>query len=98
MYLLINGTKHTVKRRIASSDTIKYLGVTPSLVPTAIAGTIGMYRNDDVLISEDVVGNYSRKLMSGELLQLTNKPALDTSSFVPPAQPPSATVVTAVVG
>lgn len=98
MYLLINGTKHTVKRRVVSSDTIKYLGVTPSLTPSAITGTISMYRDDDVLISEDDSGSFSRKLISGELLQLTNKPELDTSSFVPPTQPPSATVVTAVVG
>lgn len=98
MYLLINGQRHTVKRRIVSSDTIKYLGVTPSLTPTAIAGTIGMYRDDDVLISEDNTENFSRKLLSGELLQLTNKPELDTSSFVPPIEPPTAKVVTAVVG
>lgn len=98
MYLLINGSKHTVKRRIATSDTIKYLGVTPNLVPTAVVGTIGMYRNDDVLISEDDTSKFSRKLFSGELFQLTNKPELDTSSFTPPAQPPSAKVVTAVVG
>lgn len=98
MYLIINGKQHTVKRRIATSDTIKYLGVTPSLTPTAVAGTVSMYTNDGVLISEDTVNSYARKLFSGELFQLTNKPALDTSSFVPPAQPPSATVVTAVVG
>jgi len=98
MYLLINGQKHTVKKRIASSDTIKYLGVTPTVTPSAIAGTISMYTNEDVLISEDAVSDYSRKLLSGELLQLTNKPELDTSSFVPPPEPPKAKVVTAVVG
>ena len=98
MYLLINGQKHTVKRRIATSDTIKYLGVTPTLTPTALAGTISMYTNEDVLVSEDAVDNYSRKLLSGELLQLTNKPELDTSPFVPPIEPPKAKVVTAVVG
>lgn len=97
MYLLINGSKHTVKRRVASSDTIKYLGVTPSLRPTAIAGKIKMYTDDNVLISEDNVSNFSRKLMSGELLQLTNKPALTTSSFKPVTLP-SAKVFTAVVG
>lgn len=29
MYLMINGTKHTVSRRILTGDTVKYLSVTP---------------------------------------------------------------------
>lgn len=96
MYLRINGTNYTVARRLVSSDTIKYLGVTPTAIN--VSGTIDMYRDDGFLLSSDNADNFTRKLVSGELLQLTNKPELDTSSFVPAPTPPSATVFTAVVG
>lgn len=95
MYLRISGTNYTVTRRVVSSDTIKYLGVTPE--PIGVTGTIEMYRNDGVLMSSDNVENFSRKLFSGTLLQLTNKPEPD-SSLIPSQKPPSATVVEAVVG
>ncbi len=96
MYLTINGAKYTVTRRLLGSDTIKYLGVTPE--PTDISGTIKMYRNDGFLMSFDNADDFSRKLFSGTLLQLTNKPEPDTSSFVPAPMPPTATVFSAVVG
>lgn len=96
MYLKINGAQYTVTRRLVSADTIKYLGVTPE--PKNISGTIAMYRNDGFLMSEDNTSNFVRKLYAGNLLQLTNKPKLDTAPFVPVPEPPSATVVTAVVG
>lgn len=96
MYLTINGTQHTVKRRILSADTIKYLGVTPN--PGTITGKIQMYRNDGFLMSEDNAGDYSRQLYSGTLLQLTNKPEPSTEPFVPATIPTAAPVVTAIVG
>ena len=96
MYLTINGVRHTVIRRIVSSDTIKYLGVTPE--PNTVSGTIGMYRNDGFLMSEDDAGKFTRKAYSGTMLLLTNKPEPNTDPFVPVSEPPSATVVTAVVG
>lgn len=96
MYLTINGVRHTVTRRIVSSDTIKYLGVTPE--PETISGTISMYRNDGFLMSEDSTDGFSRKLYSGSLLQLTNVPEPDTAPYAPIPEPPSAKVVTAVVG
>lgn len=96
MYLKINGAQHTVTRRIVGSDTIKYLGVTPA--PASISGTINMYRDDGFLMSSDNAGSFARKLYSGTLLQLTNKPEPDASEYVPTPTPPSATVVTAVVG
>ena len=96
MYLRINGTDYTVTRRIVSSDTIKYLGVTPEAIN--VSGTIQMFRDDGFLLSSDNADNFSRKLVSGTLLQLTNKPELNTGEFVPPPKTPSATVVKAVVG
>ena len=96
MYLNINGVRHTVARRIVSSDTIKYIGVTPT--PTTISGVIRMYRNDGFLMSSDDSSKFGRKLCSGNLVQLTNKPAPNTDPFVPVPEPPTAKVVTAVVG
>jgi hypothetical protein len=96
MYLRINGTNYAVTRRLVSSDTIKYLGVTPE--PINVSGTIQMYRDDGFLMSSDNADNFSRKLVSGTLLQLTNKPEPDASSFVPIPTPPTAKVFTAVVG
>lgn len=96
MYLTINGAQYTVVRRIVSADTIKYIGVTPE--PTKITGTIRMYRDDGFLMSEDDSSKFSRKLCSGTLLQLTNKPELDESSLLSAPAPTVAKVVTAVVG
>ena len=96
MYLNINGVRHTVSRRLVSGDTIKYIGVTPE--PAAVKGTISMYRNDGFLMSEDNADNFTRKVYSGTVLLLTNKPEPNTDPFVPPPEPPSANVVTAVVG
>lgn len=96
MYLNINGVRHTVARRIVTSDTIKYVGVSPE--PTEITGIIRMYRNDGFLMSSDDTSAFSRKLCSGSLVQLTNKPTPNTEPFVPAPTPPTAKVVTAVVG
>jgi hypothetical protein len=96
MYLTINGLNYTVTKRLVNSDTIKYLGVTPE--PTSISGTIEMYREDGFLLSSDEVMDFDRCLFSGTLLQLTNKPELSSDSFTPPPTPPTAKVVTAVVG
>ena len=96
MYLMLNGVRHTVTRRLVSADTIKYLGVTPE--PAEIMGTIEMYRDDGFLMSTDDSSKFSRKLFSGTLMQLTNKPAPNTDPFEPPPESPSANVVTAVVG
>ncbi len=96
MYLVINEARHTVTRRVVTPDTIKYLGVTPD--PTEISGIIHMYRDDGFLMSTDDSSKFSRKLFSGTLMQLTNKPAPNTDPFVPPPDPPTAKVVTAVVG
>lgn len=79
MYLLINGEKHSVSRRIVSADTIKYLSVDPA--PENITGTIQMYTDEGFLLSEDNAGDYSRKEYTGTLLVLTNTP-------VPVPQPP----------
>ena len=96
MYLMINGARYTVTRRLVNMDTIKYIGVTPE--PIEISGTISMYRDDGFLMSTDDSSKFSRKLFSGTLMQLTNLPEPNTEPFVPPPEPPTAKVVTAVVG
>ena len=96
MYLTINGVRHTVTRRLVSSDTIKYIGVSPT--PTKITGTIRMYRNDGFLMSSDDSSKFARALISGSLVQLTNIPEPDTSPLPVIPDPPAAKVVTAVVG
>ena len=96
MYLMINGSRYTVTRRLVCADTIKYLGVTPE--PDEITGMIHMYRDDGFLMSTDDSSKFSRKLFSGILMQLTNKPVPNPDPFVPPPEPPTAKVVTAVVG
>ena len=96
MYLMINGTRYTVTRRLVNMDTIKYIGVTPE--PVEISGIISMYRDDGFLMSTDDSSKFSRKLFSGTLIQLTNLPEPNTEPFVPPPEPPTAKVVTAVVG
>ena len=72
MYLLTNGEKHSVSRRIVSADTIKYLSVDPA--PENISGTIQMYTDEGFLLSEDNADNYERKTYVGTLLTLTNAP------------------------
>ena len=72
MYLLINGEKHSVSRRIVSADTIKYLSVEPA--PENISGVIQMYTDENFLLSEDNSDNYERKTYVGTLLALTNAP------------------------
>lgn len=74
MYLIINGNKYSVSKRIVTTDTIKYLTVKPR--PENITGTIAMYRDDGFLMSEDKVADYERNTYSGTLLTLTNKPVV----------------------
>lgn len=72
MYLIINGNKHTVSKRIVADDTIKYLTVNPAV--ETVSGIISMYRDDGFLMSEDNADNFERQTYTGTLLILTNKP------------------------
>lgn len=72
MYLTINGNRHTISRRIVEADTIKYLTVTPE--PEEISGTIQMFRDDGLLMSEDNADDFERRFYVGTLLTLTNQP------------------------
>lgn len=72
MYLLINGTRHTVYRRIVVKDTIKYLSVTPD--PGTVTGAIQCYRDDGFLMAEDNTDSFQRQSYTGTLLTLTNAP------------------------
>ena len=72
MYLIINDNQYTVSKRIVTSDTIKYLTVTPE--PDNISGIAKMYTDEGFLLSEDNLDNFERKIYTGTLLTVTNKP------------------------
>ena len=72
MYLMINGNKHTVSKRIVKSDEIRYLSVTPA--PEEVSGVVQMYENSGFLISEDNADAFKRWTHTGTLLVLTNVP------------------------
>lgn len=72
MYLIINGHRHTVSRRIKRGDFVKYIGVTPA--PEEITGGVVMYRNDGFPMSEDNTSDYARHVLNGSILELTNEP------------------------
>ena len=72
MYLIINGTRHTVSRRICQGHTIKYLTVSPKVED--ISGTAKLFRDDGFLLAEDNLDSFERKSMTGTLLVVTNKP------------------------
>lgn len=81
MYLMINGTCHTVSRRIVTDDTIKYLSVTPA--PEEISGTAQMYTDEGFLLSEDNLDGFERKQYTGTLLMVTNKPVPTPQPITP---------------
>lgn len=72
MYLIINDKQYSVSKRIVTDDTIKYLMVTPE--PNNISGIVKMYTNEGFLLSEDNVDDFERKIYTGTLLTVTNKP------------------------
>ena len=69
MYLMINGNRHTVSRRVADPKEIRYLTVTPE--PEQVTGKIQMYDNNGFMISEDDADKFLRSTYSGTLLILT---------------------------
>lgn len=72
MYLLINGARHTVKRRIIRPNTVKYTFVTPA--PADVSGVIQMFTDTGFLLCKDNVDRYEYKYYKDSLLTLTNIP------------------------
>ena len=72
MYLMINGNRHSVSRRMVTKNTIKFLSVEPK--PETISGKIQMFENNGFPISEDNADNFLHSTYSGTLLVLTNIP------------------------
>lgn len=81
MYLIINGQKHSVARRLAESQSVKFMSVNPA--PAELTGTIQMYRDDGFLLSEDICENYERRFVVGTLVTLTNKPQPTPTPVLP---------------
>lgn len=69
MYLIINGNRHTVSKRIVADTSVDYLTVTPE--PEEISGVIRMFRDDDFLMSEDNADDYAYKKYSGTRLTIS---------------------------
>ncbi len=72
MFLMINDKRYAVSRRIKQGDTVKYLSVSPSVED--ISGTVKLFRDDGLLLSEDNAEDYARRFMVGTLLTMTNQP------------------------
>lgn len=72
MFLMINDKRYSVSRRIKQGDTVKYLSVSPSVED--ISGTVKLFRDDGLLLSEDNAEDYTRRFMVGTLLTMTNQP------------------------
>ena len=72
MYLKISDAQYSVKRRIKTEDTVKFLSVEPD--PGTVSGVIEMHRDDGFLMSEDNAADYARQSYTGTLLTLTNVP------------------------
>lgn len=81
MYLIINGQKHSVARRLPSAQSVKFMSVSPA--PAALTGTIEMYRDDGFLLSEDRCEDYSRRFVIGTLVTLTNEPEPTPTPVLP---------------
>lgn len=87
MYIKIGETQYPCTRRIVTTDTVKYLSVSPD--PGEVSGIIQMYRDDGFLMSEDDADNYERQTYAGTILTLTNKP--EPVPVPTPAPEPQAT-------
>lgn len=72
MFLMINDKRYSVSRRIKQGDTVKYLSVSPAVED--ISGTVKLFRDDGLLLSEDNAEDYARRFMVGTLLTMTNQP------------------------
>jgi len=98
MYLIINGKRYTVSRRIAERDTVRYLTVEPA--PGDVSGAIRMYDDNGFPISSDDASHYARWVYSGTLLTLTNRPLPQPpkpESFTPAQQRENAYNTEAVI-
>ena len=65
MYLIINGNRHTVSRRIVRADEIRYLSVTPK--PETVSGKIQMYEGSAELPEEVEVIEIEEEIIEGEV-------------------------------
>ena len=72
MYLIINGNRHSVARRIVTGNTIKFTSVAPAVED--ISGMIQTCRNDGFVLAEDNADTYVRREMVGSLLTISNDP------------------------
>lgn len=97
MYLMINGNRHTVSRRVVKSNEIRYLTVTPE--PETVSGNIQMFDNNGFMISEDNADNFLRSTYAGTLLILTNIPEPVPAPVEPvPYEPTADEILNAMLG
>lgn len=72
MYITINGSKFSCTRRESDIYEVRYYGVSPT--PENVSGEIALYTDEDFLLRTDPVSAYSRQIIDGARLTLTNRP------------------------
>ena len=84
MYLIINATRYSCRKRIFTADTVRYLGVEPT--PEAVGGIAQLFRDDGFLLSEDDLDRYARTSCIGTMLTATNAPEPEPVEPPPPGE------------
>ena len=81
MYLNISNQQYPCRERRVENNTIIYLGVKNLQMP--ISGLIQLCRNDGFVLAEDDSSDYSRHVLQGTRLTLTNEPEQPPQPYVP---------------
>lgn len=81
MYLNISNQQYSCRERRVGNKNIIYLGVTGLQMP--ISGIIQLCRNDGFVLAEDDSSDYSRHVLQGTRLTLTNEPERPPQPYVP---------------
>ena len=72
MYLNISNQQYPCRERRVENNNIIYLGAKNLQMP--ISGVIQLCRNGSFITTEDDSDNYSRHILQGTRLTLTNEP------------------------
>ena len=86
MYLILNETKYSNVDMIRNIPTeVIYTGSELTGIE-AVSGTVSVYANNDFLLCEDDVSDYSRTVISDGRIALTNRP--EPQPAPPEPEPP----------
>lgn len=85
MYAVINGNTYTNIDLRVSAQEVVYTGGTLTGIES-VSGTVSVYANNDFLLREDNVSDYSRTVLAEGMVKLTNLP--EPEPPVPPTPEP----------